>query len=507
MRAAVQDADIVKGDVAKGAATVALSRLGALIEVVTQPIYTWLFGVATYGIYIVLWSMVNLVSHIVDFGVATALQRVIPQADDNTRAHVALKLALVVGVIPSVLIAAAISLGAPSLAPLLNVAPEDRDRIVLIVALFAWALPLWTFVEISTSALRARRAFGPEVRLRIFWEQVVRVVLAVGFWFAGMGAVGLFAAHVASLAVTAALSLRLIGRYYSFATLRDVPLEARMARHLFGYGLVLLPGNVVRRMFVDLPPVLLNAMLPGAAGATAAGLYGIARKIASVPQIVRQTFLYVMAPLASAQARRNRAAIQPLYAFATRLSTALVVPLSVALCLLGDQILALFAPEARAALPLLIVLILGRAIEASAGPAGPVLDVIGHRKWLLFNALAGVAVLLGLGFVLTPDLGALGMGIAVSSGLIVSALLAVVQLRISDRLDALSSRLLIGLGVSTVTGVAMWLADEAATGRGPWIEAVVVFALFLPSAWLGLRLGLTRSDREALGSFGRALRL
>ena len=58
-------------------------------------------------------------------------------------------------------------------------------------------------------------------------------------------------------------------------------------------------------------------MLPGARGASAAGLFGIARKISTVPLIVRQAFQYVLAPLASAEARRDRAGLGPLYRFAT----------------------------------------------------------------------------------------------------------------------------------------------------------------------------------------------
>ena len=52
--------------------------------------------------------------------------------------------------------------------------------------MFAWALPLWTFIEIATSAARARRAFGPEIRLRIFWEQIARILFAVGFFLLGL---------------------------------------------------------------------------------------------------------------------------------------------------------------------------------------------------------------------------------------------------------------------------------------------------------------------------------
>ena len=53
-------------DVAKGAGTVFLAKIGALIEIIAQPAYTWMFGLATYGLYTVLWSLVNLLENIAE---------------------------------------------------------------------------------------------------------------------------------------------------------------------------------------------------------------------------------------------------------------------------------------------------------------------------------------------------------------------------------------------------------------------------------------------------------
>lgn len=500
-------AAVVKRDVARGAGTVALSRLGALIEIVTQPVFTWLFGLPTYGIYVMLWAAVSFVSNAVDLGFTGALQRVVPQADDETRAHAALKLALTIGVLPSVVIAAGVTLAAEPISAAINAAPQDRAQLALAVALFAWALPLWTFIEIATAALRARRAFGPEIRLRIFWEQVVRLLLALAAFAIGFRTLGLFVAHLGSLLVTAALSARLIARYYDLKLLRAAPLDRAVMRRLLGIGMTLSPAYMARRLYSDLPTVLLNLMLPGAAGASASGLYGIAHKISTAPQIVRQTFLYVMAPLASAQARHDRAAVQPLYAFATRLSTMLVIPLAAAIVLLGEPILALFAPEARAALPILVVLVVARAAEACVGPASPILDVMGHRRWILLNAFGGVAIWLAIAFVAVPRWGSVGMAASVGIGLVTAASLALIELRLVDRLDALSKRLWVGLAVSAVAVAAMWAGDRLATPHGHVAEAVVVLLLFVPALWVGLRFGLTRSDREALGPYAMRLRL
>lgn len=497
---------VSRADVAKGAGLAALARLGALIEVVAQPAYTWLFGLATYGVYTVLWAAVNIVENIVDLAMTQALQRIVPQRGEAD-AHAAVRTALLITVIPAALLALAATLAAGPIAGLISAAPEDRATLPLAIALFAWALPLWTFVEVATSAARARRAFGPEIRLRIFWEQLARLAFAVGFFALGADSLGLLLAHLASLALTAILSARLLGRYYDPALLLRAPLPPGLLRGLVATGAALLPSAISRRLFNDLPPILLNLMLPGARGATAAGLFGIARKIASVPLIVRQAFHYVLAPLSAAQAAHDRAGVAALYGFATRLSIALVVPLSALLILLAADILSVFAPEAAAALPLLVILVLGRAGEAMVGPATPVVEMTGHRLLPLVNSLIGLALWAGIGLWLVPDMGATGMAVAVSVGTVAIAWAATLELRLSDGLAAFNAPALRALAAALLAVGALFGLGAAASGlAAPW-RALLLFVGFWPLLWLVLRHGLPADDRSALGGTGRRLRL
>src|SRR3546814_10035936 len=124
-----------------------------------------------------------------------------------------------------------------------------------------------------------------------------------------------------------------------------------MATTLLSSGLALLPANLSRRLLIDAPPVILNLMLPGAGRATAAGLFEIARKISTIPIIVRQAFQSVMAPLSSPHAQADRAALGPLHRFPSRVSTVLVVPLAGLLLFAGADLLSFFRPAAAAALP------------------------------------------------------------------------------------------------------------------------------------------------------------
>lgn len=497
---------VSQSDVARGAGLAALARLGALIEVVAQPAYTWLFGIATYGIYTVLWAIVNIVENIVDLSMTQALQRIVPTESDED-AHAAVRFALLVSVLPATLLALIATLFAEPLAALLSAAPKDRAQLPMAIALFAWALPLWTFVEVATSAARARRAFGPEIRLRIFWEQVARLIFAIGFFAIGVQSLGLLLAHLASLLLTAILSARLLARYYDPRLLLSAPGSPRLRRELLKSGFALLPSAVSRRLFNDLPAIILNLTFPGTRGATAAGLFGIARKVASVPLIVRQAFQYVLAPLAAAQAAHDRAGMATLYGFATRLSIIFVIPMSALLMLIASDVLSLFAPEAAAALPLLVILVLGRAGEAVVGPATPVVEMTGHRILPLVNSMVGLGAWAMIGAVLVPLHGATGMAWAVSAGTVLIAWAATLELRLFDGLVAFDRPAFRALAITLFAAALLWGAGIALAPLGAPARAIGLLLLLWPAQWMALRLGLARPDLLALGSVSQKLRL
>jgi O-antigen/teichoic acid export membrane protein len=499
----VSEAPVSRSDVARGAALVAFSRAGALIEAVAQPLFIWLYGLETYGLYVVLWGAINLAENIVDLSLTAALQRIVPQEDEDV-AHGAVSAALLVTVVPAAAIALAVSLAAPWVAGFVSAAPSDRLWLVEAVRLFAWALPLWTFVEIATSAARARRAFGPEIRLRIFWEQIARIAFACGFFALGAGQIGLVLAHLGSLTLTAALCVPLLARFYDVRRLLGARIDRRHFRLLLVTGLALLPANVSRRLLVDAPALVINLLIPGARGATAAGLFEIARKIATLPLSVRQAFQYVMAPLTAHQARSSRDEIGPLYHFASRVSTALVVPLAGLLAFAGRDILSIYRPEAMAALPLLVILVTARAAEAIVGPATPIVEMTGHRILPLVNSLVGAAVWGVLSLLLVPRFGAEGMAVAVGVATLAIAYAATIELRISDGLTPFDHKLFQGLGAALVGLGLMYGAAHLLGGVARFASLLLLWAA---ASWTALRLGLTRSDRAALGGFARAVRL
>jgi O-antigen/teichoic acid export membrane protein len=494
--------------VAKGLGTTVLARLGAVVEIVAQPLYVLMFGLAGYGLYAVLWATINLIENIFDLGMTSAMQRTVPQSASDAEAAGALRTAMLFGVGPCLVVAALIAWFASDLAPLLNVAERDRPLVVPAIQLFVWALPLWAFVEIATSAMRARMVFGAEIRLRIVWEQIMRLVFAGAFFAGGLGLKGLFVAHLCSLAIAALLCVRLLRRHYDFALLWRGGRGSDVERNTFWAGLSILPSNVIARLFGDAPALILNLLLPGAAGAAAAGLFTIARKLSSVVQLVRVAFVYVIAPLAASAERADRAQVAEIYAYATRLIAAIALPLAAVLAAGSASLLSLFGDQAQVARAAVVILFFARAAEAVLGISLPVLQVVAAFRHQLTASLFGVAVAVGAGWLIVGQMDALtGVTLAMSIGLVVMAGIPMAQLAISERLHPFDRQFplvaLRGMLITLAAGLlALFISRLPDPVALPLIVLVAVAAI-----WSSLRFALPEADRASLGKTGRKLRL
>lgn len=493
--------------VARGLGTTLLSRLGGVIDIVAQPLYVAMFGLASYGLYAVLWASINLAENVLDLGMTSALQRTVPQAGNDRNATASLRAAMILGILPCLIAAALVTIYAADVALFFNVAPKDAPLLVPALRLFVWAMPLWALVEIATSSLRARQVFGAEIRLRVFWEQVIRLGLAVAAWAMGFGLMGLFIAHLLSLTATAILSLRLVARYYRLDTLWTGPFLGPIFLDTAKAGLSILPANVVARLFGDAPAVILNAALPGAAGASAAALFVIARKISSLVQLLRMAFAYVLAPLASAASSGDAKQIRHLYAFCSRLLCALALPMSMVIAAGGPAILRLFGPSAQAAATALALMVAGRVADALTGAATPILQVTRSYRSQLAGSIAGVAAAAAVLAVTMPEGGLNAVTLAVSIGLTLASIVPMAQLWIWGGLhpfDAHYGRVFaIAIGIS-LAGAA---AARAALQLPAAAQLPVLAIILLGSIWSCCRYGLPLDDRRELGKTGRALRL
>ncbi len=498
---------VTNRDFAKGAGTTVLARLGAVFEVVSQPLYVLMFGLAGYGLYAVLWAVVTLVENIADLGMPAALQRVVPQSGTRADEAAALRAALILGVTPSIGIALVASLCAPMIAPLFNVADADADILVHAIAVYVWTLPLWAFAEVSTAALRSKRMFGAEIRLRLVWEQLIRLAIAVGLFFAGFGTIALLYAHIISLFLICILAVRLLSGYFDLRLLLRAPQTRDIMGNMLKSGLAVLPGNIVGRVFTDGPALLLNWLLPGAAGAVSTALYVIARKVSSIVQLVRQAFSYVLAPLASSASQGAEDEVRTIYGFVTRLSFALALPIGAVIIGGGPAVLRAFGSDAGVALPALIILTAARIIEAVIGSAGPIQQVTAGFRSQLVGSVVGLGVATAIVLAVMPEWGVTGMALAVGAGVAISALVPLWQLHILDRLHPFAAPF-VGVMIKSLLISAGAAGASFATLQLPMLmQLPAVIIVQLAALWLSARYALPFEDRKTLGKAARKLKL
>lgn len=541
------DDEISARDVAKGAGTTLLARLGGVLEVVAQPLYIWLFGLAGYGFYGALWAATNLTQNVADLGTTGAMQRVIPQAASAQKEAAALRAALILGVVPCILIAITVFILAEPVSKFFNADARDTAQATEIIRLFIWALPLWSFVEVATSALRARRIFGAEIRLRLFWEQLIRLLVVVSLFFAGWSTRALYVGHLISLGATCLLCVRLLAKNFELRLMFKGPLVDDMFHATLKAGLAVLPTNIALRIFGDGPAIALNAILPGASGAVATSLYIVARKISSLVQLVRTAFAYVLAPLASALSKDGKEKVSSIYGFSTRVLVTLALPLAAVLGAMGPTILPVFGPGVEQALIAVWILLASRAFEAVCGAAAPIQQVVSAHRHQLVGSITGVVLAFVIGGYFTPQYGLNAMAWAVAIGLAAASAIPMIQLNLHDNLHpferpflavllkalgvAIAGSLLIvaiqfvpllaqrvlfaglvlvafafaprvAIGLALV-GLAEWVIETQFSLPAQLLSRLVTIVLMLPvvigTLWLSLRLALPEADRRAIG--------
>ncbi|GER08561.1 hypothetical protein JCM17843_28710 [Kordiimonadales bacterium JCM 17843] len=422
-------------EMTRGASLALLARLGALVEAAGFPIFLWLYGSVTFGLFATLYAFVRIASGVTQMGMDVALQRFVPSYDNEVDVLRALLVALVTTLSAGILGALTLIVFAPDIARLINGEGQDITHVVAIIRVYAWTLPLWTSVEVLTACVRARRKFGPEIRIRFFYEQVLRILFAVILAVAGMTAYGLFLAHIVSMAIAAILSMALVSRYFDLKKLPTIGFDPKLAGTMLHYALPMMPATLIQRFFSELPVVLLNVIIPGAAGATAAGLYSIARKLSSVMQVIHNSFDYVIAPLTAFQkGRGGRDAIADMYAYSTRLMIAFGLVLAGGMIGARHALLDLLGPEAKPAAVALVILVLGRLSTFFFGQAPAMVRILASTYWTLANGILGLLAMGALLYFLVDDYGPAGAAIAASAGLIISRGLPLFEVAVLSRL-------------------------------------------------------------------------
>ncbi|HET9623818.1 MAG TPA: polysaccharide biosynthesis C-terminal domain-containing protein [Kofleriaceae bacterium] len=396
------------GAVARGSILTFAGYAASLARPVAFAIFARVHGAAALAGLFVLWTAVELGARLASLGLDRGLRR---WAGDRAAATAG---ALVVATLAGAVVAGVVIAMLPRLVPL------DADALALGRAVVAITLPTYAAASVALRAARGEAQIAMFVLTRSVVEPVLLLVAGLALGAAGHGARPLFLAFLISIAgssvVAAITAVRAIG---GAALARALVQPRRWPLHaLVPTSIPLGIADLLQSVQGKLDLVMVG--LVTYSGEAIAG-YAIASELVSGFTQVRQGYDQVVAPIA-AELRGRRGDLISLLTDGMRWNAAIALAMAGALIAFPATFLDLLGGSA-AAVPVLLLLVVGRAIETMLGPATSILSVVGHPRFALAATAIGVAVSVVAQLVLAV-FGAAGIAAASSLGAITAALLA-----------------------------------------------------------------------------------
>ncbi len=357
-----------------GARAFAILVTGAALGCGVQLGTVRLVGAESFGTYAYVIAWMTVLAYVSTLGFHTSLLRLLPAyrvRGDWDRAHGALRFALWGTALAGAGVAT-LAVGAT----LLMYGPQgELSRALLIGAV---AVPLMGLRLVGSAAVRA---FGGVI-VSMLPERILRdlfVILILGALVLGGLAPPDAATAMAATLAAAAITLLFLWRFLAarkpaeFASSTPLYAARDWLRPAVPLTLIMLADTLMSRAGV---------LVLGLRGDTLeAGIFAVAFSLALLAALPRMALSALFAPtVAALHAGGDMVALQRLVARSAMLSLGATLAVAVPLVAGAPLLLPLFGPEFLAAMPVLMVLVLGQLAAAAAGPQQHLLTMTGHER-------------------------------------------------------------------------------------------------------------------------------
>jgi O-antigen/teichoic acid export membrane protein len=378
----------------------------AFVGLGLQILLARLMALEDYGVYVILWTWVSIVSQVGVLGFYDSAARFIPRYGRREKqAHLAGYLATGFW---AVILGSGL-LAASALAVLFVLPGLVDPAFLLPIALLALGFPV---LSLETYLTGISRGFGWYALSTVpgFILRPVCVMLGVGI--ARALGIALNAVSVVAIVVLASTLVLLVQALLLRARLpragRAVVAPQRRRFWLIA-SLLMVPAMTAEELFVWIDVLILGFLV----SPDQASLYFAAQRSLSLAAFVQYGFMLVAARgFSLSLASADRAGLQARITRSTNATFWLTIP-SVAITLVaGYPLLALFGPAFLAAYPCLVLLGLAYVIRSATGQAAELLVVQGRYRLSLVIVSISVATCLAAMLLLVPRYGIHGAAAA-----------------------------------------------------------------------------------------------
>lgn len=273
---------------------------------------------------------------------------------------------------------------------------SETSRDVVIAVALIWFL-CWRMAEVYQFYLRGEQRFGELARLSAVSALIKLAVIALGAWLFGIP--GALAGYIAGNLLPAAR----IGRLRRVKPMVSQELRREVTRFAFmSWVTAVIGGFVFGRTEI--------LFLEHFTGIGAVGLFTAAVTVAEMAVQLPPLLLSALLPRFSEQHGLGaQDDMQRLYRTMTALIAMLIVPLCAGLAAIAPVLVPLlFGDEFRGAVPVASVLLIAAAISSLGVTTLYLLQSIGKAGFLLMSNGVGLIGTIVLGFILVPHFGLIG---------------------------------------------------------------------------------------------------
>ncbi|MDP9166748.1 MAG: flippase [Actinomycetota bacterium] len=448
----------------------------ALAGFIGNAITARLLGPDQLGVFAYVVWCVTIASMIAGLGISVVQQRFIPNLraegrDDEAEGLIGAttRLSILAAVVGGLLLFAYLYWPARNATE----GASHTSRTVVIALALIWFV-CWKLADLYLFYLRGEQRFSELARLSGYSAVLKLAVIALGAWLFGIP--GAIAGYVAGNLLPAARALRLLGTKACVA--RSLRREViRFA--LPSWATAVIGGLVFGRTEI--------VFLQHYAGLAAVGLFASAATVAEMAVQLPPLLLSALLPRFSEQYGLGaHDHMQRLYRTMTALLALVIVPLCLGLAAIAPVLVPLFfGADFADAAPVASVLLIAAAVSSLGVTTFYLLQSMGKTGFLLISNGVGLIGTVALGFLLVPEFGL--MGAAWSRGIVQVGVVLVETWYVTRRLSIAPPYR--ALGAITVASVA---------------QAAVAYAV---SAELGGALSLAISIPAAVVVYLVALRL
>ena len=442
-----------------------------LVSFVFGAVFSQILGPPAYGLYRQIQQILTNSSQVGLAGFNYGAMRFISRArarGDHGAVRGTLRTSLLASGFASVVVFVALLVLADPIASAFADSAEQETDFARLIRLGAAYVPLFALLQVVRYATQAYKTMVPSVMAGNIVQPVARFLLGVAVLLAGFEVAGAIVTLTVSIAIAVVVAIWYLRR---MLTAEERAAEPRAdLGSLVRFALPQAGASLLGIQTLGLGILLLGALSTD----EAAGYFAIALSLQGPGNVFLGGIVNIWAPVVSDLHEKGEIGrLDSLYKTINRWIATFSLPVFAALILEPDVFVLFYGSEAEGAIPVVVLLAIGNIFYTGTGPTGYVISMTGHPGVNFANSVVAVALYIGLGFLVVPEHGVVGMA-AVDLG--VTALINVVRV--------IEAKLLVGVQpfgsnfikpvVATLVAAAVLFASRLVTNDNIFAEVAAI---------------------------------